>query len=230
MRTSVLTGRVLFLFSIACIISCTQKTKNEQPAADSVSAPLKTEKKADSVAKPEVPQVVTPEKKPEVIVAKPVEKKSAEPQKPVVKQSVPEPAKEVVKAPVVEPKKEPVKEPVVVAPITAPVVEKPAVKEPEKKIEPPKVDSSASKKPEAKPKGKPYYFKVVRKDDGKEIFGNLQLEAVGATQFQVVKSGQIIYLEEPTNRRGTYNIAALIPGYRQSSLIFGYNSPSIEKG
>ncbi|HLZ17713.1 MAG TPA: OmpA family protein, partial [Cyclobacteriaceae bacterium] len=82
-----------------------------------------------------------------------------------------------------------------------------------------------------KPKGKPYYFKVVRKDDGKEIFGSLQLqEVIGASQFQVVRSGEIVYLEEPRNRRGAYSIVALLPGYRQSSLVFGYFNPPIEKG
>jgi len=71
----------------------------------------------------------------------------------------------------------------------------------------------------------------VRKEDGKEIFGNLQLqEAAGARQFQLVKSGEIVYLEEPQNRRGAYTIVALLPGYRQSSLVFGYFNPPIATG
>ncbi len=82
-----------------------------------------------------------------------------------------------------------------------------------------------------KPTGKPYYFKIVRKDDGKEIFGSLQLqESAGATQFQLVKSGEIVYLEQPRNKRGAYTIVALLPGYRQSSLVFGYFNPPITTG
>jgi outer membrane protein OmpA-like peptidoglycan-associated protein len=151
-----------------------------------------------------------------------------QPKKTVV---IPEPKKEPVVETKIEPRKEPVKEEtVVVPPVKEPIVETPPQKEPEK-IQPQKIDSSSIKKPETKPKGKPYYFKVVRKDDGKEIFGNLQLqEAIGASQFQVVKSGEIVYLEEPRNRRGAYNVVALLPGYRQSSLVFGYFNPPIEKG
>ncbi len=145
-----------------------------------------------------------------------------------------EPAKEPVKQPVVV--TPPAKEPVVVTPpakepvvVTAPV--KPEEKKEPAKVQPAKTDSSSIKKAEAKVKGKPYYFKVVSKADGKEIFGNLQLqEGAGASQFQLIKSGEIIYLEEPKNRRGTYNVVALLPGYRQSSLIFGYFNPPIATG
>ncbi len=71
----------------------------------------------------------------------------------------------------------------------------------------------------------------MSKADGKEIFGNLQLqEGVGASQFQLIKSGEIIYIEEPKNRRGTFNVVALVPGYRQSSLLFGYFNPPIATG
>lgn len=206
--------------------SCTQKTKTEQPVQkDSTQTAVKKvepEKKAEEPKKEEPPPVQKPVEKKQEKVATPNIPAKKEPAKPMVQ--VQEPKKE-------EPKKEPVKEVVVAPPVKEPVKETVPVKEPEKKIEPPKVDSSALKKPEEKPKGKAYYFKVVRKEDGKEIAGNLQLqEAVGASQFQLVKSGQTVYLPEPTNRRGAYNVVALLPGYRQSSLIFGWFNPPLEKG
>lgn len=213
----------LFLFSLIILlaVSCSPK-KKEQPVAN-----------ADST-KHTISKVNPPQAK-DSIVEKPVEKKeiksSVEPKKtssvvPTIvkekKEPNNEPAKEPVKEPI--PVKEPVKESV---PVKEPVVVViPPIKETEK-VAPPKADSISIKKP----KGKPYYFKVVRKDDGKEISGNLQLqEAAGATQFQVVKSGEIVYLEEPRNRRGAYTIVALLPGYRQSSLVFGYFNPPIATG
>ncbi len=205
------------LLIISLVVSCSPKSKTEQPVSTT-----------DSI-KEATPKII-PKKAIDSVVEKPVEKKESKPAialkkntepvvtKPVEKKEL---VKEQVKEPVKEPVKESVKEPIAV---TAPV------KEPEK-VQPPKVDSSAIKKPEVKPKGKPYYFKVVSKTDGKEVFGNLQLqEASGATQFQLVKSGQVVYLEEPRNRKGTYNIVALLPGYRQSSLVFGYFNPPIATG
>ncbi len=132
---------------------------------------------------------------------------------------------EVKTEPVAEPVKPPVAEP--------PVVEPPPVKD-TIKVAPPKIDSSSITKPAPevkKPKGKPFYFKVVSKKDGKELFGNLVLqEAVNASQYQAIKSGEIVYLESPKNKKGSYNITAQLPGYKQSSMAFVYASPTAEKG
>lgn len=132
--------------------------------------------------------------------------------------------------PKAEPKIEPVKEP-----------EKPPVVE----VQPPKdtakvvtqkTDSSLLKKVEPpaevkKPKGKPFYFKVVSKVDGKELKGNIQLqEAVGASQYRLIKSGEIVYLEAPVNTRGAYGVITQIPGYKESLLAFDYANPQGEKG
>ncbi len=129
---------------------------------------------------------------------------------------------------------------VVVEPVKPPVVEPPpptkdTVKVEPVKIDPPKIDSSAIKKAVAevkKPKtGKPFYFKVVSKTDGKELFGNLVLqEAVNASQYQAIRSGEIVYLESPKNKKGSYNITAQLPGYKQSSEVFVYANPTAEKG
>lgn len=209
-------NKFFIYFLILGAASCTPKSKTEQPVAKADSA--KSIVKSNPVKVPDTQESKPEENKsPSTIPKKTVEK-------PLAKAEV---KTEPVKEKVVEPVKETV---AVIAPVKEPVIETPHAKEPEKII-PPKIDSSSIKKPEGKPKGKPYYFKVVRKEDGKEIFGNLQLqEAVSASQFLLVKSGQVIYLEEPNNRRGTYNIVALLPGYKQSSLVFGYNNPAIEKG
>lgn len=102
------------------------------------------------------------------------------------------------------------------------------------KVVSPKIDSSAIKeiaKETTKPKGKPFYFKVVSKSDGKELKGNIQLqEAVGATRYQLIKTGEIVYLEAPTNKSGAYGIMAQLPGYKETTVTFDYANPSDEKG
>src|SRR5258706_6522874 len=199
---------IFFPLIILVVASCSPKSKTEQPAES-----------ADSTRK-SLPKIEAP-KANDPVVEKPIDKKETKPLAPPKKSETPAKA-EVKIEPPVTPVKEPVKVPV---PVKEPVVVTPPAKEPEK-VSPPKIDSSSIKKPLEKPKGKPYYFKVVRKENGKEINGSLQLqESAGATQFQVVKSGEIVYLEEPKNRRGAYTIVALLPGYRQSSLVFCYFNP-----
>jgi len=121
----------------------------------------------------------------------------------------------------------------VVEPVKEPVVETPPVKD-TLKVAPPKIDSTEIKKPEPevkKPKGKPFYFKTVSQTDGKELFGNLQLqESTNASQYVAIKSGEIVYLETPKNKKGTYKVTAQLPGYKQSNLVFSYTNPTLEKG
>lgn len=124
-----------------------------------------------------------------------------------------------------EPKAEPVKEekpPV--------VIEAPPAKDSIKTVTQ-AIDSSAIKKEAPKPKGKPFYFKVVSKADGKELKGSIQLqEAVGARQYRLIKSGEVVYLEAPVNAKGAYGIITQIPGFKESLLTFDYASPGGEKG
>jgi hypothetical protein len=216
--------KILFLILIFFwMISCGTKSKTEQPVA-------KVDGAKDSLAKNDKPK--TPDS---AIAIKPEKEKNtlpAFPKRPTEKITIaPEVKNEKPKEPVVEPVKEAAKELVAETPaVKESVVETPPAKEPEK-VAPVKKDSSSTKKPEVKPKGKPYYFRVVRKEDGKEISGSLQLqEAVGAAQYQLVKSGEIVYIDQPRNKRGAYNIVALLPGYKQSSLVFLYNNPPIETG
>jgi outer membrane protein OmpA-like peptidoglycan-associated protein len=216
----------LFFFSLIVLLSasCSQKQKKEESVAS-----------ADSTKQPVV-KTDPPKAKDHVVVEKSVEKKENKP--------TTQPKKNKTRLAVKAEKKGTVKKPTkVFHPIKKTAKKTPPVKKPLKKptpvkedvvvVAPPakeavkKIDSSSNKKP----KGKPYYFKVLRKEDGKEIFGYLQLqEAVGAKQFQLVKSGEIVYLEKPLNRRGTYSVAALLPGYRQRSLIFRYFNPPIAAG
>lgn len=126
-------------------------------------------------------------------------------------------------------KVEEVKPEPVIEPVKEPVIVKDSVK-----IEPPKIDSATIKKPEPeikKPKGKPFYFKTVSKADGKELFGNLQLqESSNAKQYQAIKSGEIVYLEAPKNKKGTYTVTAELPGYGPIKTAFAYVNPAAEKG
>ena len=121
----------------------------------------------------------------------------------------------------------------VIEPVKEPVVETPPFKD-TVKVEPPKIDSTLIKKPVPevkKPKGKPFYFKTVSKADGKELFGNLQLqESTNASQYEAIKSGEIVYIESPKNKKGTYSITAQLPGYRQVNLVFNYSNSTFEKG
>ncbi|MBS1951752.1 MAG: hypothetical protein OJF59_001597 [Cytophagales bacterium] len=201
--------------ALGLLFSCTSKTKNEQPVSkkDSVVIVPKPEPKNDRL-----PSVASTEKIESKPAISPKEKKIET--NPIEKV---EPKKEPVALPQV-----PAKEPDVIKPTSLPPTETPVVKKEPDKITPPKTDSSASKK--VPPKGKPFYFRVVSKADGKELFGNLQLQEAGSNQYRLVRSGQVIYIDQPANSRGAFNLSAMLAGFRQSSLIFLYNNPPIETG
>lgn len=138
---------------------------------------------------------------------------------PVVAKTEPKPE------PKVEPVKEPEKPPV--------VVETPAKDTIKAVVQ--KIDSSLIKKEPPKeapkPKGKPFYFKIVSKADGKEVKGNIQLmEAVGASQYRLIKSGEVVYIEAPANKKGAYGIVTQIPGFKEGLLTFDYANPGGDKG
>jgi outer membrane protein OmpA-like peptidoglycan-associated protein len=129
-------------------------------------------------------------------------------------------------APKVEPKEEPK-----LAPVNEPVVT-PAPMKDTAKITSPKVDSILIKKPvEVKrPKGNPFYIRVVSKEDGKELFGAVRLQEPGATQYEAITSGEIVYVEAPKNKKGTYTLTAQVLGYKQSSEVIQYVNAAAEKG
>jgi outer membrane protein OmpA-like peptidoglycan-associated protein len=122
----------------------------------------------------------------------------------------------------------------VIEPVKEPVIETPPVKD-TVQVAPPKIDSTLIKKPEPevkKTKGKPFYFKTVSKADGKELFGNLQIqEAANSSQYQLIKTGEVVYLEAPKNKKGSYNIIPQVLGYEQPTHVFNYTDQvGAEKG
>ena len=78
---------------------------------------------------------------------------------------------------------------------------------------------------------KKIYFRVISRFDDKEIIGTLLLKEPGEKScFQSVKSGEVVFLNEPKGKKKSYDIIALMPGYKQSSIVFFYASPPIETG
>jgi hypothetical protein len=78
---------------------------------------------------------------------------------------------------------------------------------------------------------KPFYFRLVSRYDNKEIVGDLFLKETGELwSYQSVKSNKVVFLKEPHGRQKSYSVVALIPGYRQSGIVFFYANPPIEAG
>jgi len=78
---------------------------------------------------------------------------------------------------------------------------------------------------------KKIYFRVISRFDDKEIIGTLLLKEPGEKScFQSVKSGEIVFVNKPKGKKKSYDIIALMPGYKQSSIVFFYDSPPIETG
>lgn len=132
-----------------------------------------------------------------------------------------------------------------VAEVIEPVIEK--KEEPVVEIKPlepeikPAIDSSTLVKPiekpiepivEKKPAGKPFYFKLRNVADNSEVkSGEVHVqEAVRATQYQSFKPGEVVYLEAPKNKRGSYTVVTQVPGYSPLSTVFNYQNPAGEKG
>ncbi|MGC4021381.1 MAG: OmpA family protein [Cyclobacteriaceae bacterium] len=221
----------LFVVLILFAASCSQKKSTSEAPSEAIKKtdsaevtaiePKEEAKAIEPATKPTEKPAEKPLDKP---TEKPIEKKEVKPVQPKKEEPKLEVKKEEQKP--VETIKEPEKKVVEVAPAKEPVKKDSVVK---KVVTVPKKDSVV-KKVVAK-KGKPFYFRVVRKEDGKEVVGNLQLQEIeGATQYQLIKSGEVVYLEKPKNRRGAYHLAALIPGYKQSEIIFVYDNPPIETG
>lgn len=117
---------------------------------------------------------------------------------------------------VVEEKKE---EPVVEEP-------KPIVEEPDPIVE--KADSTPPivvEKPT--PAGKPFLFRMISEATGNTVVGEVHvLESAKATQYQAFRSNELIYLEAPKNRNGTYQIVTLAPGYKEMKRVVNFNNPA----
>lgn len=78
---------------------------------------------------------------------------------------------------------------------------------------------------------KAFYFRVISRFDSREVIGSLLLQETGdPSRCKFIKSGEVVYLDEPIGTQRSYNIVALLPGYKQSSIVFFYFNPPIETG
>jgi outer membrane protein OmpA-like peptidoglycan-associated protein len=138
--------------------------------------------------------------------------------------------------PVVEKKPEPVKppeekpvEPVVVKKDSVLVV--PAVAKIDSSTIPKPIEKPVEKKPVVKHEGKPFYFKLLSVETGKEITGEVRVqESVKATQYQAFKANEIVYIKAPINSDGTYTVVTNAPGFEQMRMTLTYKEPEGTKG
>ena len=122
--------------------------------------------------------------------------------------------------PVVEPEPEPVQpEP---EPEPKPVEPTPVVEEPK---QPPVEPAVVEEKP--KPAGKPFLFRIVSEATGNPIVGEVHIfESAKASQYQIFKANELVYLPAPQNRNATYVIASLAAGYKEMRRTINYADPS----
>lgn len=111
--------------------------------------------------------------------------------------------------------------------------EEPAIEETQPVVEEPapvvqKADSTpplAEEKP--KPVGKPFFFRMISEATGNAVVGEVHvLESGKATQYQAFRSNELIYLDAPKNRNGTYQVVTLAPGYKEMKRVVNFNNPA----
>lgn len=127
-------------------------------------------------------------------------------------------AKLIAPEPVVEVKPEP---PVVIEPTPLPVVEtKPVVETPVVTEKPTVVEAP-------KPSGKPFFFKLVNSETGKEVMGEVHvMESQKAAQYQAYNGNDLVYLNAPRNAASTYVVTVSAPGYKPVSHLLNYKQPA----
>jgi outer membrane protein OmpA-like peptidoglycan-associated protein len=125
-----------------------------------------------------------------------------------------------------------------------PIVEKPAavveppITNPEPQVDSSKLIKQEVEKPAAtvetppKPKGKPFYFKLKSSADNKEVkWGEVHLqEGIHATEYVAFKPNELVYVDAPANKRGTYNLITQVAGFKSATLTFNYQRPIGKKG
>jgi len=141
-----------------------------------------------------------------------------------------EPAEEVALQKPVEQPKEVVAEKPGEDPLPVEIVKRPEpVKTEEPKKEPP-IDSALLKPvaaEEKKPEGKPFFFKLVNNKTGQPVTGEIHvMETVNATQYQVFKPNELVYLKAPLNSTGTYQVVTLAPGYQEMGRVVNFRDPA----
>lgn len=90
----------------------------------------------------------------------------------------------------------------------------------------PVVEKPVEKPVVVKPAGKAFFFKLVNVETGNEAIGEVHVqESVKASQYQAFKGNEIVYIEAPVNKNGTYTIMTIVPGYQQVKLTLPYKEP-----
>ncbi|HCW07386.1 MAG TPA: hypothetical protein DGG95_08485 [Cytophagales bacterium] len=77
---------------------------------------------------------------------------------------------------------------------------------------------------------KPIFFKVISNADGREIICSLLLKESGSTSCRWINSGEVVKVQQPQVEGNVYKVSAIIPGYKERSITFFYDNPSVEKG
>lgn len=86
-------------------------------------------------------------------------------------------------------------------------------------------------KPKPKPPGNPFKFRLLSQESGSEVMGEVQVqESSNATRYQAFPANQIVYIEAPRNREGTYTLVTQAAGYKPVKTIMSYRTPGGTQG
>jgi outer membrane protein OmpA-like peptidoglycan-associated protein len=78
-----------------------------------------------------------------------------------------------------------------------------------------------------KPAGKPFLFRMVSEASGNPVVGEVHVfESAKASQYQIFKANELVYLPPPQNRNATYVIASLAAGYKEMRRTISYADPA----
>ena len=86
-------------------------------------------------------------------------------------------------------------------------------------------------KPKPKPPGNPFKFRLFSQESGAEVMGEVHVqESSNATRYQVFPANQVVYIEAPRNREGTYTLVTQAAGYKPIKTIMSYRTPGGTQG
>ncbi len=86
-------------------------------------------------------------------------------------------------------------------------------------------------KPKPKPPGNPFKFRLLRRESGSEVMGEVHVqESSKASRYQAFPANQVVYIEAPRNREGTYTLVTQAAGYKPVKTIMSYRTPGGTQG
>ena len=86
-------------------------------------------------------------------------------------------------------------------------------------------------KPKPKPPGNPFKFRLLSQESGTEVMGEVHVqESSNATRYQAFPANQVVYIEAPRNREGTYTLVTQAAGYKPVKTIMSYRTPGGTQG